>query len=254
MKYQERRLKVFEKPKGDNRWVNGGFFVCEPEILNYIQGDDTSWETEPLENLAAAQELSVFKHDGFWRSMDTLRDKVHLEKLWNDGGGSLEIMVNHNFWQNRKVAVTGHTGFKGSWLTFWLNKLQSQIHGFAQTPQTNPSLFDELELKSSVCHRLADIGNFNAVNEWLNLAQPEVIFHLAAQPLVEVPREPTSDLAKQSFGDLEFAGSRKNSRATLCSRDSHNRQSLREPKANNMIIAKPTVLAAPTPTAQAKLP
>ena len=93
-------------------------------------------------------------------------------------------MVNHNFWQNRKVAVTGHTGFKGSWLTFWLNKLQSQIHGFAQTPQTNPSLFDELELKSSVCHRLADIGNFNAVNEWLNLAQPEVIFHLAAQPLV----------------------------------------------------------------------
>ena len=76
----------FEKPKGDNRWVNGGFFVCEPDILNYIQGDDTSWETEPLENLAAAQELSVFKHDGFWRSMDTLRDKVHLEKLWNDGG------------------------------------------------------------------------------------------------------------------------------------------------------------------------
>ena len=96
----------------------------------------------------------------------------------------MEIMVNHTFWQNRKVAVTGHTGFKGSWLTFWLNKLQSQIHGFAQTPQTNPSLFDELELKSSVCHRLADIGNFDAVNEWLNLAQPEVIFHLAAQPLV----------------------------------------------------------------------
>ena len=112
----------FEKPKGDNRWVNGGFFVCEPEILNYIQGDDTSWETEPLENLAAAQELSVFKHDGFWRSMDTLRDKVHLEKLWNDGGA----LGNHGesqLWQNRKVAVTGHTGFKGSWLTFWLNKL-----------------------------------------------------------------------------------------------------------------------------------
>lgn len=76
----------FEKPKGDNRWVNGGFFVCEPEILNYVQGDDTSWETEPLEKLAAAQELSVFKHDGFWCSMDTLRDKVHLEKLWSDGG------------------------------------------------------------------------------------------------------------------------------------------------------------------------
>ena len=92
--------------------------------------------------------------------------------------------MNRNFWQNRKVAVTGHTGFKGSWLTFWLNKLQSQIHGFAQIPQTNPSLFDELKLKSSVCHRLGDIGNFEAVQKWLNHAQPEVIFHLAAQPLV----------------------------------------------------------------------
>jgi CDP-glucose 4,6-dehydratase len=96
----------------------------------------------------------------------------------------MEILVNCDFWQNRKVAVTGHTGFKGSWLTFWLNKLQSQVHGFAQKPQTNPSLFDELKLKSSVCNRLADIGNFDAVKEWLNLAQPEVIFHLAAQPLV----------------------------------------------------------------------
>lgn len=96
----------------------------------------------------------------------------------------MEIVVNHNFWQNRKVAVTGHTGFKGSWLTFWLNKLQSQVHGFAQKPQTNPSLFDELELKSSVSHQIGDLENFDAVKEWLNLAQPEVILHLAAQPLV----------------------------------------------------------------------
>jgi glucose-1-phosphate cytidylyltransferase len=75
----------FEKPKGDNRWVNGGFFVCEPEILDYIEGDSTSWETKPLERLASAKQLSVFKHDGFWSSMDTLRDKVLLEKLWVEG-------------------------------------------------------------------------------------------------------------------------------------------------------------------------
>jgi CDP-glucose 4,6-dehydratase len=96
----------------------------------------------------------------------------------------LEILVNCNFWKNRKVAITGHTGFKGSWLSFWLNELQAEVHGFAQTPETEPSLFDELELKSSVCHKLGDIGNFDAVSDWLKESQPDVVFHLAAQPLV----------------------------------------------------------------------
>ena len=74
-----------EKPKGDHRWVNGGFFVCETGIFNHIEGDATVWENDPLEGLASSHQLSVFKHDGFWGSMDTLRDKVHLEKLWDEG-------------------------------------------------------------------------------------------------------------------------------------------------------------------------
>lgn len=73
-----------EKPKGDGAWINGGFFVLEPQIFNYIkQGDETVWEREPLEKLAKDNQLSAFKHEGFWHPMDTLRDKNELESLWN---------------------------------------------------------------------------------------------------------------------------------------------------------------------------
>ena len=117
----------------------------------------------------------------------------------------MEILVNFSFWKNRKVAVTGHTGFKGSWLTLWLNELQAEVHGFAQIPHTNPSLFDELDLKSSLFHRIGDIENFDAVKEWLNLAQPEVIFHLAAQPLVRIScKAPLQTWKSNVFGTLNL--------------------------------------------------
>ena len=78
-------LNFEEKPKGDKAWINGGFFVLEPEIFNYIKGDDTMWEREPLENLAKDGQLVAYKHYGFWKPMDTLRDKRELEELWNSG-------------------------------------------------------------------------------------------------------------------------------------------------------------------------
>ena len=71
-----------EKPKGDGSWINGGFFVCEPEVIDYIEDDTTVFEKAPLENLAADNELMAFKHDDFWKPMDTLRDKRELEKMW----------------------------------------------------------------------------------------------------------------------------------------------------------------------------
>ncbi len=71
-----------EKIKGDGAWINGGFFVLEPEVLNYIEGDATSWENEPLTNLASQKKLAAYRHTGFWQPMDTLRDKMYLEKLW----------------------------------------------------------------------------------------------------------------------------------------------------------------------------
>lgn len=75
-----------EKPKGDGAWINGGFFVCKPEIFEYIdQGDATVWERSPLEKMAADGELYAYKHYGFWKPMDMLRDKMQLEELWNKG-------------------------------------------------------------------------------------------------------------------------------------------------------------------------
>jgi glucose-1-phosphate cytidylyltransferase len=76
---------VHEKPRGDGGWINGGFFVLEPGVLDYIAGDATTWEQEPLETLAASNQLAAYKHDGFWQPMDTLRDKNQLEELWASG-------------------------------------------------------------------------------------------------------------------------------------------------------------------------
>jgi glucose-1-phosphate cytidylyltransferase len=74
-----------EKPDGDNAWINGGFFVLEPEVLDRIGGDQTSWEGEVLPSLAADGQLSAYRHPGFWQPMDTLRDRTRLEELWSSG-------------------------------------------------------------------------------------------------------------------------------------------------------------------------
>lgn len=78
-------ISFVEKPAGDGAWINGGFFVLEPKVFDYIDGDSTVWERDPLENLAKDGELAAFKHTGFWKPMDTLRDKKELEKLWQNG-------------------------------------------------------------------------------------------------------------------------------------------------------------------------
>jgi glucose-1-phosphate cytidylyltransferase len=74
-----------EKPRGDGAWINGGFFVCEPGVGAAIAGDATKWEEQPLRDLAARGELTVFHHRGFWQAMDTLRERNELEALWDSG-------------------------------------------------------------------------------------------------------------------------------------------------------------------------
>jgi glucose-1-phosphate cytidylyltransferase len=75
----------FEKPRGDGYWINGGFFVLEPRVLGYIDGDGSIWERESLEQITEDGQLMAYKHDGFWQPMDTQRDKTHLETLWDSG-------------------------------------------------------------------------------------------------------------------------------------------------------------------------
>ena len=80
-----------EKPAGDGSWINGGFFVLEPKVLDYIPGDATQFEREPMEHLAREGQLSAYKHSGFWQPMDTLRDKNHLEELWAAGSAPWKV-------------------------------------------------------------------------------------------------------------------------------------------------------------------
>jgi glucose-1-phosphate cytidylyltransferase len=83
---QDSKILAFEeKPKGDGGWINGGFFVLSPKVLDYVAGDDTVWERSPMEGLANAGQLGAYFHRGFWQPMDTLRDKNHLEDLWTGG-------------------------------------------------------------------------------------------------------------------------------------------------------------------------
>jgi glucose-1-phosphate cytidylyltransferase len=86
IRYEGHRVTGFqEKPMGDGGWINGGFFVLSPKVGDYIEGDETVWEREPMERLAADEQLTVYFHKGFWHPMDTLRDRKYLEELWVSG-------------------------------------------------------------------------------------------------------------------------------------------------------------------------
>lgn len=85
------RSRLHGKTEGDGGWINGGFFVLSPECVQYIDGDATHWEAEPLTRLAQQGQLMAFEHAGFWQPMDTLRDKNQLEELWQSGGAPWKV-------------------------------------------------------------------------------------------------------------------------------------------------------------------
>ena len=80
-----RKASFTEKPKGDSRWVNGGFFVLSPKVGELLQDDETVWEREPLEHLSQTGQLQAYRHEGYWQPMDTVHDRATLESLWNSG-------------------------------------------------------------------------------------------------------------------------------------------------------------------------
>ena len=92
LKQHKHKITTFsEKPQGDGAWINGGFFVLEPGVMDYIEGDSTVWERDPMEKLAQDGMLSAYRHHGFWQNMDTLRDKMYLEELWASPSPSWKI-------------------------------------------------------------------------------------------------------------------------------------------------------------------
>jgi glucose-1-phosphate cytidylyltransferase len=89
---QGQRISTFqEKPQGDGAWINGGYFVLSPKVIDYIADDGTTWEREPMERLAREGQMSAFLHKGFWQPMDTMRDKTHLETLWRSGAAPWKV-------------------------------------------------------------------------------------------------------------------------------------------------------------------
>ena len=86
LELNENKVVCFkEKPTGDGNWINGGYFVLEPDVFNYLECDSTVWEKEPLQKLANENQLSAYKNKNFWQPMDTLRDKNQLNELWDSG-------------------------------------------------------------------------------------------------------------------------------------------------------------------------
>ncbi|HTF69604.1 MAG TPA: glucose-1-phosphate cytidylyltransferase [Edaphobacter sp.] len=92
----DRVIEFSEKPQTREGWINGAFFVLDPGIFDYIEGDSTHWEMEPLERLAADGQLMAYRHTSFWQCMDTLREKMYLESLWQSGNAPWKIWEEHN--------------------------------------------------------------------------------------------------------------------------------------------------------------
>lgn len=92
LEIEDRRVRRFqEKPRGDGGWCNGGFFVLSPEVGRYIAGDATVWEQEPVHMLARQRQLASYRHEGFWQTMDTMRDRTVLEELWSSGAAPWRV-------------------------------------------------------------------------------------------------------------------------------------------------------------------
>ncbi len=83
-----------EKPQAGEGWINGGFFVLDRKVMRYIDSDETLWERQPMERLAADGQLMAFRHEGFWQPMDTLREKRHLEELWSSGRAPWKVWTS----------------------------------------------------------------------------------------------------------------------------------------------------------------
>jgi hypothetical protein len=181
----EKVVEFNEKPLGDGSWINGGYFVLSPKVIERINGDATSWESEPLKGLAEDGELTVYKHQGFWQPMDTLRDKNQLEELWDADKAPVEnLVINPSFWKDKRVFVTGHTGFKGGWICLWLKHLGAEVIGYSLEPATVPSLFEVANVGEGMQSIIGDIRDDAKLSKAISESNPDLVIHMAAQPLV----------------------------------------------------------------------
>ena len=182
----------------------------------------TIWEHEPLERLARDGQLTAYRHDGFWQPMDTLREHAAARGAVGVRRGAVAVMdVDPAFWRGRRVLVTGHTGFKGSWLALWLARLGAEVTGLSAASRPTPSLFELArvgERRATTCAATSATPRRSRARS--PRRAPEVVLHLAAQPLVRaLLRRPARDLRDQRDGHGQRARGRARAPAA-CARSS----------------------------------
>ena len=197
-----------EKPRGDGGYINGGFFVLSPRCLDLIDGDDFE-----LGRLADHPARGHGRDDGVRASRLLARDghaarQDHVGRALGIRQGAMENLAlsgapNAAFWRGKRVLLTGHTGFKGSWLTLWLHRLGADVTGISLPPMTTPNLYAEADVDAACRSHFCDIRDVSALTELIHAAQPEIVFHLAAQPLVRASyREPLSTFETNVMGTI----------------------------------------------------
>ena len=203
-----------EKPKGDGAMINGGFFVLTPQVLKYLDDDSTVWEQEPLMRLAEEGPTHGIRASRFLAAYGHAARQAFARRALDDRQSTLEevglsMIVNPEFWRGKRVLLTGHTGFKGSWLSLWLQSMGANVHGLALAPPTSPSLFNEARVGDGMISTIGDIRDYETVRAVMASFQPEVVLHMAAQPLVRLSyHEPVATYATNVMGTVHVFGSR----------------------------------------------
>ena len=160
-----------EKPQGDGGRINGGFFVLSPGCIDLIEADSSAWEGKPLSLLAA---------HGHPARQESTGGTLAIRQCAVEG-----VEVNPEFWRGKRVFLTGYTGFKGGWLSLWLQSMGAEVHGYALNPPTATNLFEVAEIaRGMASSTIADIREADKLRLAMQSVHPEVVFHLAAQPLV----------------------------------------------------------------------
>ncbi len=142
------------------------------------------------------------------------------------------VMIDRAFWQNRRVLVTGHTGFKGSWLTLWLRGLGAEVCGIALPPSTHPNLFDLAKVGEGIDSSIQDIRDAEETLAVIRCYAPEIVFHLAAQPLVRASyRKPLETFATNIMGTAHLLEALRGLRYCARGNLNHDRQSVLQSRA-----------------------
>ena len=183
-----------EKPQLEESYINGGYFVCAHRFFDYLPDDpNVMLERQPMDRLVRDSQLHAFKHEGFLAANGYLPGGAIPEQDLGRRHRPMESLVTVAFadsYRGKRVLVTGHTGFKGSWLCAWLLNLGAQVHGFALDPEPQATLFDQLGLAGRLSSDTrADLADRERLGAVVARIRPDFVFHLAAQPLVRLSYE-----------------------------------------------------------------